>query len=142
MYIVFGVVIVLIAILLALVVIIQNPKGGVLSSSIGSMSNQILGASRSTDAVEKITWYLAGGLMVLCVASILVLPKSSDTNKNTTTQSSAIEEALKNNKAPIPAPAVPMNTPPQSSTTGSNSSNNGQMQVNTNSEPASQETKK
>ena len=59
--------------LLGVIILIQNPKGGGLTASLGSVSNQILGASRSTDVVEKATWYLAVGLLVLSLASTALL---------------------------------------------------------------------
>jgi preprotein translocase subunit SecG len=46
------------SILLGLVVLIQNPKGGGLNSQMGGIGNQIFGASKSTDVVEKATWYI------------------------------------------------------------------------------------
>jgi len=60
--------IMLVAILLVLVVLIQNSKGGGISSSVG-ISNQVMGAARSTENVEKITWILVGALAICCVAS-------------------------------------------------------------------------
>lgn len=116
MYIAFGILVILVAILLALVVIIQNPKGGMLSSSIGSMGNQILGASRSTDAIEKITWYLAGGLMILSIASIFVLPDSKTAVNGETTEGSAIQKAINEKKGSTTLPSVPAMTPPQGQT--------------------------
>ena len=109
MYIAFGIFVVIIAILLATIVIIQNPKGGMLNSSIGGLGNQILGASRSTETVEKITWYLAGTLMILCIGSVLILPDAKEANGKTT-ESSLIEETLKKNKnnALPSAPAMPV----------------------------------
>jgi preprotein translocase subunit SecG len=42
------------------VVLIQNPKGGGVDSTFGGQSaNQMFGAAKSTDFVEKLTWYLA-----------------------------------------------------------------------------------
>lgn len=112
MYILFGILIVIIAVLLALAVIIQNPKGGMMSSTIGSMGNQILGAGRSTDAIEKITWYLAGGLMILCVVSIFILPDGKTDGKSDATETSAIQEAIKANKSPNSVvPSAPVATP-------------------------------
>jgi preprotein translocase subunit SecG len=117
MFILFGVVVIIVAILLALVVIIQNPKGGMLSSSIGSVGNQILGASRSTDAVEKITWYLAGGLMILCVASIFIIPDGK-TMEKAEGEGSQIQKAIKENPttnlpstSTITAPQAPQGQP-------------------------------
>ena len=58
----------LFAILLVLVVLAQNSKGGGLSSSVG-ISNQVMGVQRSTENVEKITWVMVSVMAVLCVAS-------------------------------------------------------------------------
>lgn len=115
MFILLGILVIAISTLLILIVLIQNPKGGVLSSTFGSMGNQILGANRSTDVVEKITWGLAGGLMVLSIASIFLLPSGSElkSGSSASQQQSAVEEAIKNNKSTA-LPSVPTPTPPQS----------------------------
>ena len=44
----------IISILLMLVVLVQNPKGGGLASNF-SQGNQIFGVEKTTDIVEKIT---------------------------------------------------------------------------------------
>ena len=62
------VLIVIAALLLALVVLIQNPKGGGLSSGFAG-SAQIGGVKRTADFLEKATWYLGVALFVLCLAS-------------------------------------------------------------------------
>ena len=64
----------IVSILLALVVLVQNPKGGGLSAGFTGVGNQLFGASKSTDLVEKITWGLAIALMVLCLAATALLP--------------------------------------------------------------------
>ncbi|MEO0472359.1 MAG: preprotein translocase subunit SecG, partial [Bacteroidota bacterium] len=70
----FGVLGLLVAAALILAVVIQNSKGGGLSSAIaGGGATQILGARRSTEFIEKLTWYLWGGLLVaVFVANIFV----------------------------------------------------------------------
>jgi preprotein translocase subunit SecG len=60
--------IVIAALLLGLVVLIQNPKGGGLSSGFAG-SAQIGGVKRTADFLEKATWYLGIALFVLCLAS-------------------------------------------------------------------------
>ena len=45
-------------ILLIIIVLIQNPKGGGLAANF-SAANQILGVNKTTEGVEKITWVLA-----------------------------------------------------------------------------------
>ncbi len=62
------VLIILVCVFLALIVLIQNPKGGGLDSSFGS-ANQIGGVQRTADFLEKSTWTLAIALFVLCLAS-------------------------------------------------------------------------
>ncbi len=69
--------IILVAILLVLVVLAQNSKGGGLSSQFGgSGASQIVGVKRTGDILEKITWVLAIGLVVLCLTSSIVIKTS------------------------------------------------------------------
>ena len=64
----------LICILLMLVVLIQNPKGGGLDSTFGGGgANQMFGAAKSTDLIEKITWGLAITLFVLCIITAVIV---------------------------------------------------------------------
>lgn len=55
-------------ILLTLVVLVQNPKGGGLGASFGGFNNQVMGVQRTTDFLEKATWTLA---IVLIAFSLL-----------------------------------------------------------------------
>jgi len=60
----------LVCILLVLAVLIQNPKGGGIDSTFGgSAANQMFGASKSADFIEKATWGLAAALFILCILS-------------------------------------------------------------------------
>ena len=63
-----SVLIIIVAVLLILVVIIQNSKGGGLDANIASQ-NQSFGAKKTTEIVEKVTWYLIGALTILCIIS-------------------------------------------------------------------------
>ena len=67
----------LVALLLIIAVLVQNPKGGGIDSTYGSGANQMFGAARSAEAIEKITWYLAAALFVLCIASYFLLSKNA-----------------------------------------------------------------
>lgn len=60
--------IILSSILLILAVYIQNPKGGGISSDFGSPS-QLGGVQKSNEFIDKLTWSLAG---IIVVASILI----------------------------------------------------------------------
>ena len=73
MYVFLVVLIVLAAVLMCLVVMIQNSKGGGLASSFAS-SNQIMGVRKTTDFLEKFTWGCAICMVVLSIISAYCLP--------------------------------------------------------------------
>ena len=63
-----------VCVLLMLVVLIQNPKGGGIDSTFGgSSANQMFGAAKSTDFIEKLTWGLAAALFILCAISAIMV---------------------------------------------------------------------
>ena len=70
------VIIALIAFMLICVILIQNPKGGGLDSTFGSAGNQMFGAAKSTDFIEKLTWYLFAALVILCIITTLMVGTS------------------------------------------------------------------
>lgn len=62
------------AVLLVLVVLSQNSKGG-LSSQFGGAgsSTQMIGVKRATDFLEKTTWVLASLMLLLSMTSSLLI---------------------------------------------------------------------
>lgn len=67
------VLIAIVCVLLMVVVLIQNPKGGGLDSTFGGKgAQQVLGAARSTDFMEKLTWYLFAALIILCIVTSII----------------------------------------------------------------------
>ena len=65
-------------VLLMGVVLIQNPKGGGVDSTFGGgAANNLFGASKSTDFIEKLTWGLAGTLFVLCIITAIIVSGGS-----------------------------------------------------------------
>ena len=82
---------IIIAILLMLIVLIQNPKGGGLASNY-SQGNQIFGVERTTDIVEKITW---GGAILLFVVSLTAASYNGQRGKapkaNTTEETQGVQ---------------------------------------------------
>ena len=64
----------LVSVLLMGAVLIQNPKGGGVDSTFGgSAANQMFGAAKSTDFIEKATWYLAVALFILCIVTAIIV---------------------------------------------------------------------
>jgi preprotein translocase subunit SecG len=68
----------LVCVLLMFVILIQNPKGGGVDSTFGGQSaNQMLGAAKSADFVEKLTWALSIALFIMCIITTLVVSGGS-----------------------------------------------------------------
>jgi preprotein translocase subunit SecG len=68
------VLIAIVSLLLMASVLIQNPKGGGVDSTFGGQgANQMFGAAKSTDFIEKVTWGLAIALFVLCIITTLMV---------------------------------------------------------------------
>ena len=74
-YVLISVLILITCILLVLIVLVQNSKGGGLASNFSS-SNQVMGVRKTTDFLEKSTWTLAIVLLVLSLSSTFVIPRS------------------------------------------------------------------
>ena len=62
--------------LLVLVVMVQNPKGGGLSSAFGGSSQQLGGVQKTTDFLDKSTWYLGAFLVGLILLSNITFTQS------------------------------------------------------------------
>lgn len=103
MLVLFGILVILSSLVLGLIVLVQNPKGGGLSGTFGGVGNQLMGVKQTTDVLEKGTWIFAGIVGVLCVMSPLFIPKSEGT-------SSKNEELI--NRAPTSVPSTNQNTVP------------------------------
>lgn len=69
----FLVLITIVCFLLIIVIMVQNPKGGGLSSSFGANTN-MGGVQKTTDFLDKSTWTLATLLIVLILMSSLSFP--------------------------------------------------------------------
>src|SRR4030095_4990439 len=72
--------IVIVCIILGLIVLIQNPKGGGLSGSLAGFNNQFMGVKQTTDVLEKGTWMFASILGALCIISVLFISSVSGTS--------------------------------------------------------------
>ncbi|MFK6999758.1 preprotein translocase subunit SecG [Flavobacterium oreochromis] len=94
---IFLVLITIVCFLLVVVIMVQNPKGGGLSSTFGS-SQMMGGVQKTTDFLDKSTWYLAGALLVLILLSSL-----SFNGTNSDTGSKLIDESA----LPAAIPATP-----------------------------------
>lgn len=96
------------SIALVLLVIVQKSKGGGLASPFAS-TNNIMGVRKTTDVLEKATWWLFGIVAVLCIASSHFLGTGSDADSKT--QQTLEQNAAK--AAPTALPALGGGAAPQ-----------------------------
>ncbi|MBE7176650.1 MAG: preprotein translocase subunit SecG [Mucilaginibacter polytrichastri] len=105
---------IVICLLLGLIILIQNPKGGGLASNF-SGSTQMMGVQRTGDFLEKGTWVLAIALMVLSLG-INVVAKDGSGQTGSSADQDLIEKASKPS-APSAAPATSFPTAPKQTDT-------------------------
>jgi preprotein translocase subunit SecG len=92
MYVFVSILILICSVLLVLIVLIQNSKGGGLAAGFSS-SNQVLGVRKTTDFLEKATWTLAGLLVFFCITITSFIPRNKSVSNNS--------EVIENVSAPI-----------------------------------------
>ena len=105
----FGVLIILFSVILGLVVLIRNPKGGGLTGSLSGFGNQLMGVKQSTDVLEKGTWVFAALVGLLCLMSPAFIPKDGSS-------SSVNDELINNAPSSTPKAVTPANTAPMPGT--------------------------
>ncbi len=104
MYLLLIILIVLVCVLLGAIVLIQNPKGGGLTSNFSS-SSQLMGVQKTGDCLEKGTWILAIALMVFSLAinvSVKTGPGTIDPNLQKL-ENKVNSGASQQSTAPLPA---------------------------------------
>ncbi len=104
MYILITVLLFITCVLLILIVLVQNSKGGGLASNFQS-SNQIMGVRKTNDFLEKATWFLAGALLILSVVGVAFIPRDTATGGQ-----SAIKDQIENAVDPNQVPSFPAPT--------------------------------
>ena len=82
MTIVLFILIVIISIILGLIILIQNSKGGGLSGTLAGFNNQFMGVKQTTDVLEKGTWIFASALGMLCIISVLFISTTGGKGNN------------------------------------------------------------
>ena len=103
MYILLTILIVIAAVLLVLLVLVQNSKGGGLAAGFSS-GNQVMGAPKTADFLEKASWTLAGIIIAL---SILAVGFHKSASAQVEEGSAIIEQVQEAFEAEQAAQAVP-----------------------------------
>ena len=75
MIILITILIILASVVLGFFILIQNPKGGGLSGTFGSIGAQVMGVKQSGDVMEKGTWAAMGIIAGLCIICVMFFEK-------------------------------------------------------------------
>lgn len=102
-YITLSVIIVVASVLLTLIVLVQNSKGGGLAANFAA-GNTTFGVRQTADFLEKTTWVLAAVVLVLCVVATFFTPKPSSGS------ASSIENQIQQAAPAEGEPEFPANT--------------------------------
>jgi preprotein translocase subunit SecG len=94
MYLLITILIFLASLLLILIVLVQNSKGGGLSSGF-SATNQVMGVRKTTDFLEKATWTLALTVALLCIVSAGFITTSDEVQAKQSIIKDEVQNAVK-----------------------------------------------
>ncbi len=108
MYTVIAILIVIASILLTLIVLVQNSKGGGLAANFAS-GNQTFGVRQTADFLEKATWTLAITIIVLCILATAFV--STDASRTQSTIQQKIEASAPVQGQPEFPSTAPSSTP-------------------------------
>jgi preprotein translocase subunit SecG len=109
MFTIFLVLITIVCFLLVVVIMVQNPKGGGLSSTLGG-STQMGGVQKTTDFLDKSTWTLATFLIALILFSSISF-YTGDKAPEPTTEDSAPAKTETPAASKPASDAKPVSTP-------------------------------
>lgn len=101
----FLIAITIVCFLLILAIMVQNPKGGGLSSSFGG-TQQIGGVQKTTDFLDKSTWYLGIALIVLIFLSTLSFENGGVNGSKIVSESEITAPVVPTTPAPNAQPAA------------------------------------
>lgn len=117
----FFILVIIVSVVLAFFVLIQNPEGGGLSGSIGGFSNQIMGVKKTNNVLEKGTWLFALVIGLMCLFSVVIFTGGgasgngplNNLNTNVPVQNQAPVQPSGAENAPAATEAAPQQAPSQ-----------------------------
>ena len=113
MFVFISVLVFIVAILLILVILVQNPKGGLASNF--SSSNQVMGVRKTTDFLEKATWSLGIALLILSVVSSSLIGGQEIVTTNESEIAGEAQQVIPQSQAPVLQEGVPQGQPQENS---------------------------
>ncbi|HUR67570.1 MAG TPA: preprotein translocase subunit SecG [Chitinophagaceae bacterium] len=112
---IFIILVVAASVILGLIVLVQNPKGGGLAGNIAGFSNQFMGVKQTTDVLEKGTWIFSGLVALLSLLSVVFISRSASAEKTNKGTEATVPASTNQQQPPgtltLPANGQPTTTP-------------------------------
>ena len=102
-YIFISILVLIACVLVIMVVLVQNSKGGGLAANFTS-AGQSMGVRKTADFLEKSTWTLAGAIVLLCLVATASIPRGQS-------QESVIKSSIERAQDPTAIPTLPTPVP-------------------------------
>jgi len=99
-YIFISILVILACVIVIMVVLVQNSKGGGLAANFSS-AGQSMGVRKTADFLEKSTWVLAAAIVVLCLAATASIPRGQGEKE------SVIKSSIERAQDPSSIPTLP-----------------------------------
>ena len=105
MLILFGILVIIASIILGLIVLVQNPKGGGISGEFSSSgATQMFGVQKTGDLVEQLTWGFSIAILVLALlTNFTISSETGDAIKSVNVEKAATKT--------VPAAPAPIQKP-------------------------------
>ena len=102
-YIFVSILVLIACVLVIMVVLVQNSKGGGLAANFTS-AGQSMGVRKTADFLEKSTWTLAAAIVLLCLVATASIPRGQS-------QESVIKSSIERAQDPTAIPTLPTPVP-------------------------------
>ena len=102
-YIFVSILVLIACVLVIMVVLVQNSKGGGLAANFTS-AGQSMGVRKTADFLEKSTWTLAAEIVLLCLVATASIPRGQS-------QESVIKSSIERAQDPTAIPTLPTPVP-------------------------------
>ncbi len=112
-YIFISILVIIACLLVIMVVLVQNSKGGGLASNFTS-AGQSMGVRKTADFLEKSTWTLGAAILLLSLAATAAIPRGE------VGKESVIKSSIERAQDPNAIPVLPTQTPVEEQPDGGN----------------------
>jgi len=102
-YIFVSILVLIACVLVIMVVLVQNSKGGGLAANFTS-AGQSMGVRKTADFLEKSTWTLGAAIVILCLVATATIPRGQS-------KESVIKSSIERAQDPTAIPTLPTPVP-------------------------------